>query len=33
MNCCCGNGKISLNSFLWNLFLLYLLFQLAKIVF
>jgi len=30
---CCENGKTSLSSFLWNLFLLYLLFQLAKIVF
>ncbi len=30
---CCGNGKMSLNTFLWNLFFLYILFQLAKIVF
>ena len=30
---CCGNGKTSLNTFLWNLFFLYILFQLAKILF
>ena len=30
---CCKNGKTSLSSFLWNLFLLYILFQLAKILF